>query len=278
MSSIDRVIEESKKILDYNTHKNKNRALKEIDEIVSHFLNVDRSYLHSHGEHEVDEELANSILKAIEDRKDEKPMEYITNRAFFMDEEYYVDERVLVPRFETARVVELASHLIKEHNIKSVADICTGSGIIAISLKKRFRDIKIIASDISEEALEVAKINAKNKKTDIEFIHSDMFENIEENCELIVSNPPYISEDYEIGLELTYEPNLALFAKEDEIKHYKTLIRECINRDIKYLLCEIGHDQKEKLIGFIESEDIRYKELKFYKDVNEFDRVMMILF
>ena len=145
------------------------------------------------------------ILMHIEDIKSGKPIQYITNKQAFYKDIFFVNENVLIPQPDTEVLVEKAIDILK--NMKSdakVLDLCTGSGAIAISIKKEMPDIKMYASDISLKALEVAKKNTKNILEDsnkIEFVESNMFENINEKFDIIVSNPPYIKHDEISNLE-----------------------------------------------------------------------------
>lgn len=129
-----------------------------------------------------------------------------------MKMDFYVDENVLIPRSDTEVLVEEVIALSKEKNKKEILELCTGSGAIAISLAKYLRNISITATDISEAALNVAKKNEKRllEKQKIEFIQSDMFENIDRKYDIIVSNPPYIKTDVIKEYVLKYEPKLAL--------------------------------------------------------------------
>lgn len=124
--------------------------------------------------------------------------------------DFYVDENVLVPRSDTEILVEEAISLGKDK--KEILELCTGSGIIAISLAKYLKDTNITATDISYKAIEVARKNEKKllEDTKINFIQSDMFENINKKYDIIVSNPPYIKTEVIKEYDLEYEPKLAL--------------------------------------------------------------------
>ena len=216
------------------------------------------------------------FLSFVEERKKRKPFQYIINKQNFYGLDFYVDENVLIPRFDTEVLVEKILKDNKDNNLQ-VLDLCTGSGAIAISLKKlgEYRSVK--ALDISEKALDIAKKNSKLNETTIDFICSDMFEKINGKFDIIVSNPPYIpSRDIEdLSLEVKdYEPKLALDGLEDGLYFYKIIAKEA-----KAYLKENGKIYLE--IGYNQAKDIReifkeYNKIEVYKDLAGKDRVVKI--
>lgn len=226
-------------------------------------------------EKELSKEEVDKILINIERIKCGKPIQYITNKQAFYKDIFYVDENVLIPQPDTECLVEKAIELIKElaincdHELK-VLDLCTGSGAIAISIKKEMPSIKMYASDISSKALEVAKKNALSilgNETKIEFIESDMFENILDTFDLIVSNPPYIkrSDIENLEKEVREEPRIALDGGEDGLDFYR-IIKENENK-AKVILLEIGYDQGKEILNI-------FPGAKVYKDYAGNDRVV----
>lgn len=157
------------------------------------------------------------------------PAQYVVGHTWFYGRSFKVDERVLIPRPETEEMVDL---ILTDHGFESqdVLDIGTGSGIIAISLKAERPNWQVTASDISQDALDLAAENAQHLGTDLEFIKSDLFTNLnDKKYDLIVSNPPYIShKEWEImGHSVRkYEPKLALFAESNGLDVYEKLARE----------------------------------------------------
>ena len=190
--------------------------------------------------------------------------------------EFAVNKNVLIPQPDTEILVEKAIEILKKHKEPKVLDLCTGSGAIAVSIAKNVTNAKVYASDISEKALEIAKINDRENK--VKFIYSDLFENIKENFDVIVSNPPYIKTE-EIKLlskEVQNEPNLALDGGQDGLYFYRKIIDKAHEylTTTGYLCLEIGEDQKEEVVNLIEQSG-HYEEIQTYKDFGENDRVII---
>lgn len=197
---------------------------------------------------EEDEKLLSSIFNQL---KAHKPAQYILGFEDFHGLRFQVDERVLIPRPETEELVKLILAENPKTELK-VLDIGTGSGAIAVSLKESCPLWQVTASDLSVDALELARENAKLNQVDISFIQSDVFEVISDSFDIIVSNPPYISENDkdEVGINvLASEPKMALFADEDGLAIY----RQIIERAAKHLspqgklYFEIGYKQGSDL-------------------------------
>lgn len=177
---------------------------------------------------EVSEEDEKLLALIFTQLKAHKPAQYILGYENFHGLRFQVDERVLIPRPETEELVDL---ILAENpsTVLKVLDIGTGGGAISVSLKKSRPMWQVTASDLSADALVLAKDNAKLNQVDISFIQSDVFENISGSFDIIVSNPPYISENDkdEVGLNvLTSEPKMALFADEEGLAIYRQIIEE----------------------------------------------------
>ncbi len=176
-----------------------------------------------------------------------EPVQYIVGEVDFCGNILKVNKNVLIPRFETEELVEETSKYIKEYfkNTVDILDIGTGSGAIAISIKKKV-DSNVTATDISKEALEVAKGNAVLNKVDINFINTNIYDNINNKFDVVISNPPYISYEEEImDIVKNNEPHLALYASNNGLYFYEEILKniKTILKD-KYLIAfEIGEKQ-----------------------------------
>ena len=214
--------------------------------------------------------------------KDDTPLSHLVGFEYFYDRKFKVTSDVLSPRMETEELVYKVIDYIRKNNLTNIKilDLCTGSGIIGITLKKELEefDVKILASDISSRALTVAKENASSLEADISFVESDLFSNIQDMFDIIVSNPPYIAHDDKKTIKenvLNYDPHLALFADEEGMYFYRNIIeksRPYLNEK-GIMFFEIGYDQKEKIITLGENNKF---ETVVYKDINGRDRIAVL--
>ena len=207
------------------------------------------------------------------------PAQYIIGHAEFFGMQLKVDERVLIPRPETEELVELILAENPKENLK-VLDIGTGSGAIALALAKNRPDWTITASDISQDALDLAMENAKNQGLTLSFIKSDCFSEISSKYDIIVSNPPYISrvDEAEVGLNVLHsEPHLALFADEDGLAIYRRIAEE--SKDFLYdggkIYLEIGYKQGQS-VPVLFKENFPEKRVRTLKDQFGQDRMVVI--
>ncbi len=209
-----------------------------------------------------------------------EPVQYIVGNVDFYGLILKVDKRVLIPRFETEELVDRVIKRIKkkfERPVK-ILDLGTGSGCIAITLKNKIPNSNVTATDISLDALAVAQKNAKSNNTDINFIQSDVFLNIKDKFDVIISNPPYIREDEEImDIVLNNEPHEALFAKDNGLYFYDKILKECkyYLQDEFLIAFEIGQEQGKQIT------DLAYKYLDnvdviLEPDLNGLDRYIFI--
>ena len=215
----------------------------------------------------------------IEQRKKRIPLQHLTGVQEFMGLEFQVNEHVLIPRQDTELLVLEAEKQLKsmEADQRQVLDMCTGSGCIAISLKKRNPEIICHGADISEKALETARSNAQILDTEIDFIQTDMFTNIEGRFDIIVSNPPYIpSKVIETLMPEVrdHEPIKALDGKEDGLYFYRRITEESVAylKPGGYLLYEIGHDQGEAVSSYMRENG--FDEIEVIRDLAGLDRVV----
>ena len=248
--------------------------------LLANILNKDKNYLLINEAELLDE---NVVKKYIEDLRkicSGIPLQYITKSQEFFGLNFYVDENVLIPQPDTEILVEEVIKICKDKNKKlKILDLCTGSGSIGISIAKNINNCEVTLSDISIKALDVAKKNCSNLgKEEIKIIESDLFNNIKETFDIIVSNPPYIKKDVikTLSKEVQNEPHLALDGGEDGLEIYKRIIKEAykfLNKD-GYLCLEIGYDQKEDVIRLLEKEN-NYKDIYSKKDLSRNDRIII---
>ena len=233
---------------------------READELIKVSYNIEEDY--------------NKLLKKY-------PIQYLIGYVNFYGYKIYVNENTLIPRYETEYLVEktikYCKELFKDKRIK-ILDLCTGSGCIGISLEKNLNSI-VDVSDISKEALEVANKNKIENNSSINIINSDLFNNIDDKYDVIISNPPYIGENEEIMESVKlYEPNIALFAGEDGLLIYKKIIDQ-IDKHLnnKFLIAfEIGYLQANSIKEIINN---KFKNVKVIieKDLSEKDRYLFVI-
>ena len=215
---------------------------------------------------------------------EDTPLSHLVGFDYFYDRKFKVTKDVLSPRTETEELIYKVLEYIKKSKKDSfrILDLCTGSGIIAITLKKEIveKHTEIVASDISEKALSIAIENANNNNANITFIKSDLFDNISGKFDLIISNPPYISYKDKITIKdsvLNYDPHLALFAEEDGIYFYRKIIENAVHYLSKdgVIFFEIGYDQKDKILELGKNNNFI---TTVYKDINDRDRIAKLIY
>ena len=230
--------------------------------------------------------LTEDKLKIVEEKakyraSTRKPIQYIIGEADFMGEKFIVNPSVLIPRDETEILVKKAIELIDKNNLKNILDMCTGSGCIACMLAKN-TSATVIGSDISVEAIETAFQNMERMQlfNRALFRKSDLFSMIreDEKFDMIVSNPPYIpiSEKKNIQKEVTFEPDLALYTKDEKgLEFYEKIIAqapEYLNLG-GYLLFELGIDESKDVAHLIQNAG--FKSIQVVKDLANIDRVIV---
>lgn len=235
--------------------------------LLSNLLGKNKEYLLIYDTEELSEDIVYKFLSGIEKLKVGEPIQYIIGKQEFFGLEFVVNKNVLIPQPDTEILVEEVLNIIEKRNLK-ILDLCTGSGAIGISIKKKNPQSKVYASDISKQALEIAKVNAKQNNTEIEFIDSNLFENINEKFDIIVSNPPYIESDIIKNLpeEVKNEPKLALDGGIDGLDFYRKIAEKAktfLNEN-GTLALEIGYNQKEKVIEILKQNN--YQNIYAKKD------------
>ena len=249
-------------------------------------------YILDESPHLFSNNLSEQISKEIEDKyfsliekhiKEDVPLSHLVGFEYFYDRKYKVTKDVLSPRLETEELMYKVIEYVKASNKNKfkILDLCTGSGIIAITLKKELDQVSVdvIASDISKEAIEVAKENSQSHNATIKFIKSDIFNNIDNKFDIIVSNPPYIDRKDEVTMQdnvLKYDPHLALFAEEEGMYFYRKIIEQANDylNENGVIFFEIGYDQKDKIIKLA---DMNGFSAEVYRDINGRDRMAFLV-
>lgn len=247
--------------------------------LLQYVLDKPRQYIIVYDNKEIDKQQQWQYFVNIEKLTKGVPLQHITHRQEFMKMDFFVDENVLIPRPDTEILVEEVIKIAQKYNSPRILDLCTGSGAIAISLKKFVPNADITAVDISEKALEIAQKNAKKLKTKINFLKSDLFDKLDnKKFDIIVSNPPYIRKDEikKLSEEVQKEPKIALDGGEDGLDFYRIITEQAINylKTGSFLCFEIGYNQKNDVIKIIEDEQ-NYKNTYCKKDLYGNDRIII---
>ena len=251
-----------------------------IKQILSYTLNKDQQYFVINGDKELQLEEEKNAKEAIDKIISGIPIQYITNKQEFMTEEYYVDENVLIPQPDTEILVEEVLKICANNNCNAkILDLCTGSGAIAISLKKRIIKSTMFASDVSIKALNIARKNANINGTKINFIESDLFDKIQEkDFDIIVSNPPYIKKEVlkTLSKQVQNEPTLALDGGESGLEFYEKIANEAYIyiKNNGFLCLEIGYDQAKEVEEIL-IKNKYYKDIRVIKDLSNNDRCII---
>ncbi len=246
----------------------------------------DRFNLYMDYEKEMDEALIYEFEKGMERILKHEPVQHVIGYSWFYGYKFIVNPDVLIPRPETEELVAYILSRIDERyknfNL-TVCDVGTGSGALAVALKKEESKLMMYASDISEKAVEVAKENASLNDADIEFIIGDMLQpliDLNLKLDVLVCNPPYIpSEEVLEDFVIDHEPHLALFGGKDGLMYYQEIFKNCrkVLKDYSFMAFEIGYNQKESLITLLDEylPDCKYE---FIKDINSKNRMLFVYF
>ena len=247
--------------------------------LLSKILEIEKEYLIIHDNKQLTKSEEIQFKEYLVRLADKEPIQYIINNQQFMKLNFYVDENVLIPQPDTEILVEKVLDIANKMNRKlKILDLCTGSGAIGISIGKYLEEVEVYASDISKEALKIAIKNANQNNVKINFIESDLFENIKDiKFDIIVSNPPYIQTNIIESLEeeVKKEPIIALDGGVDGLDFYKKISKNAkkyLNEN-GVLALEIGYDQKEKVSEILKKDD--YENIEVIKDLGNNDRVII---
>jgi len=268
--------------------------MNEAELLFTDILNCDRLSLYLNRDLKLGKDKTRLISSALKRRFSSEPIQYILSKAEFMGLSFKVTPDVFIPRPETEILVETVTELASGIRVKAsginILELGTGSGCIAVSLAKYLPDVKITATDISQEALEVAKDNALLNKVSerINFINSDLYTQCVCSCgtsrcgntqyDMIVSNPPYIAtgEIDNLQPEVRYEPRSALDGGEDGLDFYRRIIAlapDFLKQD-GFLIMEMGFNQKRDVEGIFKNSG-GFQILKVIKDYNNINRVIV---
>lgn len=219
--------------------------------------------------------------EAIQRLIDGEPIQYIVGNTNFYGYDFLVNKNVLIPRFETEELVENTLFLIKKifkDRIVNILDIGCGSGVIGLTMKIKHPQSNVDLIDISKDALEVATINKNNLNVDANIYYSDIFSNVDNKYDVIISNPPYIKENEEIEqIVVDNEPHLALYGGVDGLDYYKRILDNVVKylNDTFLIAFEIGYQQKEDIIELV-NKSMKNVEIIAKKDLSGKDRMIFI--
>lgn len=249
--------------------------------LLSSYLDVNPLELLTILDKEVDSDIEKIYKSSLEALKENKPIQYVIGNVNFYGLKFIVNKNVLIPRFETEELVEQVVEYTKDLNKDKIKilDLGCGSGAIGLTLKSILKDSEVTLTDISKDALEVAKLNANNLNLDVTFIESDWFSNVKlEKYDIIMSNPPYIRTDEEIEeIVKNNEPSLALYGGVDGLDCYRKIlanIKPYLNN--KFLIAfEIGESQKEEIYDIV-NKYLKDIEITCKKDLYGRNRMIFV--
>ncbi|WP_068673816.1 peptide chain release factor N(5)-glutamine methyltransferase [Oceanobacillus sp. Castelsardo] len=257
-----------------------NREPRVAEILIQHHLNISRSQYFMMMQDEIPEEKVKKIKKDIQRHAETGiPVQHIIGYEWFYGRKFAVNEHVLIPRPETEELVEHVINKVGKEPV-TIADIGTGSGIIATTLKLELPHTTVFASDISEKALEVAKGNAETLHADVNFIKGNFLQPFVEGdvpIDVLVSNPPYIAKSEEKLLSDTvknFDPSLALFAEEEGLAAYRMIMEQARKiPNLKGIVFEIGHSQSKAVHQLIQS-NFPESTIETIQDINGKDRIV----
>jgi len=257
----------------------------EIEIILCSLLKCDRLRLYLDGAELINDEITARLDEVVTRRATRYPLQYILEEAWFYGRCFFVSPAVMVPTPETELLCESAVRFVRSQGLEQprILDLGTGSGVIAVTLAAELADSMLVALDISAEALEVAHRNARTHGVvdRIEFRQSDFFAALgrAEQFDLLVSNPPYISDDEyrELPPEVLADPKLSLTSGPEGLDAVRTILRDAprhLRRGGK-LMFEIGYNQADR-VAQMTAEDDRYRTLVTLKDLADIDRIIIL--
>lgn len=251
--------------------------------IIHSILRLDRAGMIAHAEDEVDPEQADRAVAMAKRRSQGEPIQYVIGSWSFMGRDYLVGEGVLIPRDDTEVVVNAATDIIKDKHDAHIIDLCSGSGVIAITLKYSFPDAAVCAVEKSDEAFAYLVRNREHHGADIDLTHADIFDCADNfadsSFDLIISNPPYIPSEEIPTLqhEVSFEPVMALDGGISGYDFYDRLIPLWTSKLKKggCIALEIGEEQVEHITALLQANG--YEHIRSYLDIQDLPRAMTAL-
>jgi len=252
------------------------RPRREAEILLMEHLGRDQVWLITHRDTVV--ENAKRLLEWVARRKAHEPMEYITNRVSFYSQMFHIEPGALIPRPETELLIDHVLQRVPADAAVTLCEVGVGSGVISIVLAQHLPKARIVAVDVSEAALGVARknIEAFGLEDRIELRLGSLLEPVDETIDVLVSNPPYIAEDAPLERNLDYEPGLALYGGPVGDEIIRQLLDEIDRRRIAVSAFEFGYDQKAKVAAHVEGRS--HATLEFYRDLAGFDRGFIICY
>ena len=245
--------------------------------LLTEICGITRTELYTNLNMDINEEKLLKVLDAIDKYVNNNiPVQYLVGYTYFYGLKIYVNKNVLIPRFATEEVVHYVIDLARNMKSPNIIDVGTGSGCIAIALKKHLPDANVTAVDISNAALDVAKKNALINDVSINYIQNDLLSGINDKFDIIVSNPPYIDQnEYVMDLVKNNEPHLALFSPENGLYHYRMILDQSRNllSSNGIIIFEIAYNKKQEMLALSKK---YYHNIDVIKDINKNDRIMII--
>lgn len=249
--------------------------------LLSNVVKKSKEFLYSYPEKTLTKIQEKKFKALISRRTKGEPVAYLTNNKEFYGLNFYVDKRVLVPRPETELLVNETIKLLKAKGckLKAISDIGTGSGCIAISLAKQLPKSTILATDVSEKALQVAKINAKIHKVKIKFFQGDLLAPLKkQKIDIIIANLPYGAKNiWENDNSIKFEPKIALYAKKSGLAIYEKFFKQIADFKLKpkYIIIEIDPSQTEAIKKIVKSA-LPKSQLEIKKDLARLNRIIIV--
>lgn len=256
-------------------------AILDAEVLLSYVLKKSKEFILTNPEFKITKQQQNKYIALIKRRQKSEPVAYLTGEKEFYGLKFIVNKNVLIPRPETELLIEEAKKFINDQKL-TIVDVGCGSGAIAITLKKYLPKNKLIATDISQAAINVAKKNSNLNKVKVEFIKTDLIKNIKEKIDVIVANLPYVPEEEKkiknvFSAPLKYEPAKALYAGKYGLDLYEKLFKQInkLNIKPKILFCEIGSTYTDKVKN-LSKKYFPKSNIEIKKDLCGKNRLMII--